>query len=82
MTGVSQDDGAKLQQWDCLGVGQRNQVWRVISIDGQPPYVAFQAQHSGKCADTLGGGNQNGVRIGQWGCYWEGNQQWTLQAID
>jgi len=51
VTNVSQDDGTYLQQWDCLGPGQRNQVWRVIPIDGQPPYVAFQVQHSGKCAD-------------------------------
>lgn len=80
--GVSQTDGTFLQQWDCLGPGQRNQVWRVIPITGQPPYVAFQAQHSGKCADVLGAGTVNGVRIGQWGCWWGGNQQWTLQAID
>ena len=79
---VSQADGAHLIEWDCLGPGQLNQVWHKIPIDGQPPYVAFQAQHSGKCADVLGAGTANGVRIGQWGCWWGGNQQWVLQAID
>lgn len=82
VTGVSQADGTFLQQWDCLGAGQRNQVWHVIPIAGQPPYVAFQVQHSGKCADVLGAGTANGVRVGQWGCSWAGNQQWTIQAIN
>jgi peptidyl-Lys metalloendopeptidase len=82
VAGVSQADGAYVQQWDCLGPGQRNQVWHVIPIAGQPPYVAFQAQHSGKCADVLGASTGNGARIGQWGCWWGGNQQWTLQGIN
>ena len=82
VTGVSTADGAYLQQWDCLGAGQTNQLWRVIPIAGQPPYVAFQAKHSGKCADVLGQGTGNGVRIGQWSCWWGGNQQWSFQAID
>jgi hypothetical protein len=82
VTGASQDDGTYLQQWDCLGSGQRNQVWRVIRIEGQPPYTALQAQHSGKCADVLGAGTGNGVRIGQWGCHWGGNQQWRREGVD
>ena len=54
VTGVSTADGALLQQWDCLGGGQTNQLWDIIPIEGDWPYIALRVQHSGKCADVLG----------------------------
>jgi len=81
VSGVSTADGALLQQWDCLGAGQTNQLWDIIPIQGQEPYIALMAQHSGKCADVLGQATGNGARIGQWGCWWGGNQQWHRQSI-
>jgi len=82
VTGASTADGAWLQQWDCLGAGQANQLWDPTPIAGQPPYEAFIAKHSGKCMDVLGNSQSNGGRIGQWGCSWGGNQQWSWQAIE
>lgn len=79
---ASTANGAYLQQYDCLGPNQANQLWRVIPIAGQPPYVAFQAKHSNLCADVLGQGTGNGVRVGQWECWWGGNQQWTMEAVN
>jgi len=81
VTGVSTADGAYLQEWDCLGAGQANQLWDIIPIENQWPYIALMAQHSGKCADVLGQATGNGARIGQWGCWWGGNQQWNRQGI-
>lgn len=82
VTGVSQSNGAFLQSWDCYGAGQTNQIWRKIPIAGQPPFVAFQAKHSGKCMDVAGVSVNNGARLHQWDCHWGGNQQWTLQAVN
>lgn len=81
VTNVSYADGAWLQQWDCLGAGQTNQLWKVIPIAGSP-YVAFQAKHSGKCADVTGSSTSNNIRLQQWTCHWGGNQQWSFQAIN
>jgi Ca2+-binding RTX toxin-like protein len=75
-------DGAKLQQWDCLGAGQANQLWQVIPIAGQDGWFAFGVKHSGKCLDVSAALTTNGVRLQQWGCLWSGNQQWRFQAID
>jgi Ca2+-binding RTX toxin-like protein len=82
VTGVSTADGAYLQEWDCLGGGQTNQHWDIVPIAGQPPYEALIARHSGKCMDVLGLATGNGARVGQWGCWWGGNQQWSWQAIE
>jgi Ca2+-binding RTX toxin-like protein len=81
VSNVSTADGAALQEYDCLGAAQANQLWKVIPIAGQSPYVAFQAKHSGKCADVSGVSTANGARLQQWTCLWGGNQQWSFQAI-
>jgi Ricin-type beta-trefoil lectin domain len=80
VTGASVADNVHLQEWDCLGAAQPNQLWQLIPIAGQPPWIALGAQHSGKCADALGMSVNQGTRIGQWTCTWTGNQQWVLQA--
>jgi hypothetical protein len=82
VTGVSTADGAYLQQWDCLGPSQTNQIWNKVQIEGQSGYFAFIAQHSSKCMDVAGVSTGNGARIQQWTCYWSGNQQWKVQAIN
>lgn len=81
VTGGSQSNGAWLQQWDCLGAGQTNQIWNVIPIAGQAPWLAFRAVHSQKCADVTGPSGDNGVRIQQWDCHWGGNQQWDMRPV-
>jgi hypothetical protein len=82
VTGVSYENGAYLQEWDCLGAGQANQLWDPTPISGQPPYEAFIAKHDGRCMDVLGQATGNGARVGQWDCWWGGNQQWYWQAIE
>lgn len=81
VTGASTANGAKLQQYTCLGESQPNQLWQVIPIAGQPPYVAFAAKHSGRCADVEGVSTANGALIQQWDCLWSGNQQWVMQPV-
>ncbi|MGN6188030.1 MAG: RICIN domain-containing protein [Conexibacter sp.] len=82
VTGVSYENGAYLQEWDCLGAGQANQQWDPTPISGQPPYEALIAKHDGRCMDVLGQATGNGARVGQWDCWWGGNQQWSWQAIE
>jgi Ca2+-binding RTX toxin-like protein len=82
VAGANTADGAYLLEWDCLGGGQTNQHWQIIPIEQQWPYIALMARHSGKCMDLLGLATGNGARIGQWGCWWGGNQQWNWQAVD
>lgn len=81
VTGVSTANGAKLQQYQCLGESQPNQLWQMIPIAGQPPWVAFAAKHSGRCADVEGVSTANGALIQQWDCHWGGNQQWRLDVV-
>ncbi len=82
VTGVSYENGAKLQEWDCLGAGQYNQQWHIVPIAGQPPYEALIARHSGRCMDVPGLSTANGAWLQQWDCWWGGNQQWYWQAIE
>ncbi len=82
VTGVSYENGARLQEYECLGAGQTNQQWHVVAISGQPPYEALIARHSGKCMDVTGLSTRNGTQLQQWECWWGGNQQWYWQAIE
>ncbi len=82
VTGASTSDGAWLQQYQCLGAGQANQLWQNVELANQPGWFAFIAKHSGKCADLTGPSGNNGVRIQQWSCHWGSNQQWRFEAIN
>lgn len=82
VTNVGMENGARLQEWECLGAGQANQLWDPTPISGQPPYEAFIAKHSGKCMDVPGLSTANGTQLQQWECWWGGNQQWYWQAIE
>ena len=44
---VSQYDGAQIQQWNCLGLGQWNQLF--FDIDAGGGYSYLEARHSYKC---------------------------------
>ena len=63
--GVSHADGANVVQWSCLGLGQQNQLWRLV-----PAGAGFQivAKHSGKCLDVGGVSTADGADIVQWSC--------------
>jgi len=82
VTNVGLENVARLQEWECLGAGQANQLWDPTPISGQPPYEAFIAKHSGKCMDVPGLSTSNGTQLQRWECWWGGNQQWYWQAIE
>jgi Ricin-type beta-trefoil lectin domain-like len=79
--GASAAAGALLQEWDCLGPNQANQLWQVIPIAGQDGWFAFGVKHTGMCADVVNSRTDDGARIDQWPCAWTGNQQWAFQSI-
>jgi len=81
VTNVSQENGADLQLYQCLGAGQTNQVWHIVPIAGQAPWFASISANSGKCMDVSGESLNNGALIDQWECWWGGNQQWEWQGI-
>jgi hypothetical protein len=56
-------DGARIQQWDCLGTS--NQLFRVLPRYGT---YTLQAVNSGKCVDVTGGNTANGALLQQWTC--------------
>lgn len=81
VTGASGANGAKLQQFQCLGESQANQLWFKAPLAGQEPFVAFMAKPTGKCLDVEGVSTANGARLQQWDCLFGGNQQWSLQPV-
>jgi hypothetical protein len=41
------DQGAFVQQWRCAAVD--NQRFRIVPVEGNPPYFYIRAEHSGQC---------------------------------
>lgn len=76
--GGGTNNGARVQQWDCVGVNQTNQLWSL-----RPVGDAFQivARHSGKCLDVdSNGAMSDGTKIQQWDCLGtnQTNQLWRF----
>jgi hypothetical protein len=77
-------NGVPIQQWDCLGSTQANQIWNIQNeiYAGGYYYYNLVAAHGGKCLDVVGGptATGNGVPIQQWDCLGsdQTNQQWRL----
>jgi hypothetical protein len=71
-------NGVKVQQWDCLGAGQTNQLWRLVPVGNAVQVVAV---HSNKCLDVNDGAMGNGVKVQQWGCSGGTNQLWRLVPV-
>ena len=81
-TGGALWDGARVQQWECYGGEQVNQLWAIRAVGNS--YHVISA-HSGKCLDVAweadtGDATWNGVRIQQWECVgsWANNQLWDI----
>jgi hypothetical protein len=79
------DNGAHVQQYDCLGYAQSNQRWEVVST-GDPLTYYVKAAHSGRCLDVRGGtgATDNLVPLQQWDClgYAQTNQRWFFTKGD
>jgi hypothetical protein len=76
-------NGTGIQQWDCLGPGQSNQMWN-FRPTGDGSTYNVTALSSGKCLDVTGGlaAVGNGVALQQWNClgYAQANQRWQVSS--
>jgi len=71
--GASQSDGAYIQQFDCLGISQNNQLF-VKTVVGVG-FVQFSAAHSGRCLNYTGTSNGSNVIQGSLQCQ---NMPWFV----
>lgn len=73
-------NGTNVQQWDCIGTGQTNQLWRLVPVGSRFQLIAI---HSGRCLDVAGGtgATANGTNVQQWACIGasQTNQLWELR---
>jgi len=76
VAGVGLNDNQQLIIWDCLGKGQRNQVWKAEPAPGGGYFLVVQ--HTAKCL-TIKGSNANGALIVQYECVDAPNQVWQFQ---
>jgi hypothetical protein len=82
---VKAEDGAKngagVQQWDCYGPGQTNQIWSLLPAG--EGYFQIVAMHSNKCLDVRRSSKDDGAIVQQYACGDPGtkNQLWRLQAV-
>jgi len=78
--GVSNTDGAHLQQWDCGGASALNQLWMF-----QPFGASFElvSLNSTKCLDLPGGNDTHGTQLQQWDCGngSNPNQLWNMKPV-
>jgi hypothetical protein len=69
---ASQYPGAVVQQWDCLGYGQTNQLWQ--RVDNGSQYSRFYAYHSGQWLRSFGLTNSSNVGQDTASVLWFQNQ--------
>jgi ricin-type beta-trefoil lectin protein/putative metal-binding protein len=76
-------NGTGIQQWDCLGPGQSNQMWN-FKPSGDGSTYTVTALNSGRCLDVRGGTGalSNGTLVQQWDClgYAQANQRWQVSS--
>jgi Ricin-type beta-trefoil lectin domain-like len=76
--GGGSGNGVPVQQWECLGSLQINQLWQLINTgDGVTYYI--KSLHSGKCLDVPS--SANGVRVQQWECLGQQNVRWHVDWV-
>jgi hypothetical protein len=81
VTGVSTDNGALLQLYDCLP-NQWNQQWYFYAKPGCFQCYQVVARHSGRCMDVVGYSTTSGALVQQYDClgYNQLNQIWQLTS--
>lgn len=77
VSGISQDNGARIQQWGASGGD--NQSFIVENIGGNEYKIT--AVHSNKVLDLVNGSLQNGAEIQQYDSFDNVNQRWQLIPI-
>src|SRR5260370_282048 len=80
VSNVSLADGALLQQWQCIGASQLNQIWQLYPFGSSYELVSL---NSGKCLDLPHGDSTNGNQLIQWSCGHGANpnQLWKLNSV-
>lgn len=80
IAGVSYENGAYAQLYDCLGRYQTNQVFYIHIVPGSSDRYQIIASHSWKCLDVEGVSQSPGARIQQYDCqgYGQANQIFYL----
>jgi hypothetical protein len=80
---AGQGAGTGVQQYECLGAGQTNQVWHGVPPvqNGSEP-ITLAAQHSGQCLDILSSATNNGANAVQNPCSGSGSQKWVLVPVE
>ncbi len=75
---ASTADGTGLQQYDCLGAGQSNQLFREAWSGN---WLSYVAKHSGKCVDVTGA-NTGWINLQQWTCNASPQQAFRLEPVE
>jgi hypothetical protein len=81
VSGRSTADGAAMQQYECQGPSQTNQIFDLVAQGGS--YYQLVARHSGKCVDVPEGSKTVGKALQQWSCLGpeQENQIWKLVSV-
>lgn len=77
VSGISQDDGAKVIVWSANGGA--NQQWKLSATDSG--YYKLIAQHSNKVLDVAAAGTADGPPVQQWTDRSGLNQQWAFTDL-
>ena len=79
VSAASQDNGAKLIQWDCTGGGEQ----RFSFADGPDGHTEIRPGHSGfnKCLGVSQGKSDNGTNVIQWDCTGGNEQKYRLEGV-
>lgn len=78
VTGVSTANGALFQQYTCLGVNQRNQLFNIVYDINAGDYTIRPTHVSGKCLDLPFNVQHPGWQLQQWNCTGVANQRWIV----
>ena len=80
---ASQDNGAFVQMYQCLGPSQSNQIFYLWNVPGTQIYQ-IQAAHSWKCLDVQGYSYQDWAYIQQYDCLGmsQQNQLFGIQPLE
>lgn len=67
-------DGAKIQQWTCLG--QQGSIWYAQLVQGSG--FRIRNFYSNKCIVIQGGSNSNGAKAVLWNCFTVNSAVWAM----
>jgi hypothetical protein len=82
VVGASTADGARVQQYNCLGAAQANQIWNLVPVGSNLYQIV--SKNSGKCLDVIGASQADGAGIQQYDCLGpsQSNQIWRLNPMN